>query len=509
MPLSPYLAPNSMQTLARKLSHVASTASLDRSSDLTDLDQLEEQAVALRVALIGRVKDRGFSLLFGLISNKQRQVVTGAELLEACRSTFPVITVAQSHLLCIRLLAASLLQPVSDAGEYLNIDSDSDSDNSDDDSDDGDRHLFRSHPGFMLSPSAGVKNRRMRPSTAARANAKPKSAESDSDEDSANQGHGLDASASVLLRGHHTAAMVFCGESETYRFLCDESVRPWNMVRGCLLPVCAPVALSISVLQAALKLRALHPVLRRLKGWQRLTGWDPAVRPSANDDWAHLRQSPAMANQAAEVQAALSTLAHFEAAVRQLQRVRLHALAPAQRQVFFLNVYNAMVEHGLLRLSVPIVYEDLESFRRSVTYRIGRMDFTLDDILHVVFRGNKPYRSWTPPVSASDPRAAFSAPTVDPRLLVLRTDAVLPPPCVQDVPTLNARGVGTQLDDAATAFCAQHVRVDERRRKLFLPAVFQIYRHAWPPTISGLVEWLGLYVPALRDAVPEEWTVLY
>jgi hypothetical protein len=86
---------------------------------------------------------------------------------------------------------------------------------------------------------------------------------------------------------------------------------------------------------------------------------------------------------------ALGKLCVFEQYVRELQCVRLVAWKRKDLQAFLLNVYNAMLEHGIVRYGCPIVNDDVVALRKAMVYRIGFMDFSLDTLYHVVFRGNE------------------------------------------------------------------------------------------------------------------------
>ena len=86
---------------------------------------------------------------------------------------------------------------------------------------------------------------------------------------------------------------------------------------------------------------------------------------------------------------ALSKLCLFEQYVRELQCVKLSGWKRKSQQAFLLNVYNAMVEHGIVRYGCPIVPDDVVAMRRAVVYRIGFLDFSLDTLYHVVFRANE------------------------------------------------------------------------------------------------------------------------
>lgn len=270
----------------------------------------------------------------------------------------------------------------------------------------------------------------------------------------------------------------------------------------------------------------LIPVINRTPEFGQYVGWDVSGSSgssiSAIDHgltssaatvplWANASScaKPLPPYASAELRAAVRKVRLFEQFVRELQRVRLRGLPRKHLIVFFLNVYNAMVEHGLLRVAMPIDRRSLAAFRHAVVYRIGAFDYSLDTIYHVVFRGNeRPADAWAARVSPSDPRAALN-PKADRRAVLLRADAVLPLPPVEEVETYFARGASVLLDDAVSRFCRRHVTVDPRGAKLCLPRVFHESWNAFGSCDESAVRWLARFLAPLAEQPAGKWKVLW
>lgn len=200
----------------------------------------------------------------------------------------------------------------------------------------------------------------------------------------------------------------------------------------------------------------------------------------------------------------------FEQFVRELQRVKLSGLQKRKHVViFFLNVYNAMVEHGLLRAGEPVERRGLQSFRDGVVYRIGRQDYSLDMLYHCVFRANeRPVDAWACRLPRQDPRTQMNT-KPDPRAILLRTDAVLPLCGPDAVQSFSLHNCSKQLDDAVVKFCERNVRVDSRGGKVCLPRVFQESWNIYGSSDASVIRWLSSYVPALGDKPSGEWKVVW
>jgi hypothetical protein len=163
---------------------------------------------------------------------------------------------------------------------------------------------------------------------------------------------------------------------------------------------------------------------------------------------------------------ALRTSADFrdvEACARRLAHVEPATLGsrPA-RLAFWINVYNALVLHGIVALGIRRTPWEAWNFFGRVSYRIGAFTLSVDEIEHGILRGNR--RRRLPPVvpfRAGDPRRALVLDPVDPRIhfAVNCGSRSCPPVAVYRADALDA-----QLDLAARGFVNQEVTLDARGR---------------------------------------------
>ena len=87
-----------------------------------------------------------------------------------------------------------------------------------------------------------------------------------------------------------------------------------------------------------------------------------------------------------------------------LQRVNLLELSENEKLAFFLNLYNAMVIHAVIRVGVPEGVINRRSFS-DFHYLIGGRPYSLSTIKNGILRSNRrsPY-SLIKPFSTGDPR---------------------------------------------------------------------------------------------------------
>jgi len=160
-------------------------------------------------------------------------------------------------------------------------------------------------------------------------------------------------------------------------------------------------------------------------------------------------------------------------AARALGGARLDALAGrGDRLAFWLNVYNALVLHGIVRLGVRTSVLRVWNFFGRVSYRVGGLTFSLDDIEHGLLRGNR-RRALPPlrPFGARDPRLALAVTPPDPRYhCAVTCGAASCPP----VGVYHADAVDAQLDLAARNFVNQEVALAGHR--VLCSRLFKWYR---------------------------------
>ena len=158
----------------------------------------------------------------------------------------------------------------------------------------------------------------------------------------------------------------------------------------------------------------------------------------------------------------LGASAEFFAAVeaaRALGGARPAALADRDaRLAFWINVYNALVVHGIVALGVRRSVMRTWNFFGRARYRIGGLLYSLDDIEHGLFRGNR--RRTLPPLrpfGPADPRLALAVTPPDPRYhFAISCGAASCPP----VGVYRARAVDAQLDLATRNFVNQEVALE-------------------------------------------------
>jgi uncharacterized protein DUF547 len=146
-------------------------------------------------------------------------------------------------------------------------------------------------------------------------------------------------------------------------------------------------------------------------------------------------------------------------AARGLAGIRLDTLAePRARLAFWINVYNALVLHGVVGLGVTKSVARAWNFFGRAAYRVGGFVFSPDDVEHGVLRGNR--RRALPPLRAfgpRDPRLALTLSPIDPRIhFAINCGARSCPP----VGVYRADAIETQLDLAARSFVNREVSLE-------------------------------------------------
>ena len=175
--------------------------------------------------------------------------------------------------------------------------------------------------------------------------------------------------------------------------------------------------------------------------------------------------------------ARLAASAAFGAVVqsaRLLQRVDLDRLPDrAGRLAFWINVYNALVVHGIVHLAVRRTTWEVWNFFGRVSYRIGGVVVSLDEIEHGLLRDNA-RRVFPPlrPFRRRDPRRALAVSPPDSRIhFAITCGAQSCPP----VGVYRSADIDRQLDLATRNFVNQEVRLDGRGR-IECSKLFRWYR---------------------------------
>jgi hypothetical protein len=160
-------------------------------------------------------------------------------------------------------------------------------------------------------------------------------------------------------------------------------------------------------------------------------------------------------------------------AARRIAGVRLDTLTErGARLAFWINVYNALVLHGIVRLRVRRSVARVWNFFGRVAYRIGGFVLSPDDIEHGVLRGNR-RRVITPtrPFGGRDPRRGLALAPLDPRVhFAINCGARSCPP----VGVYRQATIDSQLDLATHNFVNEGVALEGRR--IVCSRLFKWYR---------------------------------
>jgi hypothetical protein len=165
----------------------------------------------------------------------------------------------------------------------------------------------------------------------------------------------------------------------------------------------------------------------------------------------------------------------------------LHHVDPGQLSdddaivAFWINIYNVLAIHGVLATGVEESVMELPSFFGVVSYRVGDVVVTLDEIENGILRRNAPHpASKARLFDDDDPRLALCPSHVDPRIhaALVCASTSCPPVAFYEASKLDA-----QLDLATENYIAADVEVDEEARVVRMPITFRYYepdfgRHA-------------------------------
>ncbi|KAM9709796.1 uncharacterized protein ACNS7B_023977 isoform 2-T3 [Menidia menidia] len=174
----------------------------------------------------------------------------------------------------------------------------------------------------------------------------------------------------------------------------------------------------------------------------------------------------------------------------QLQRVELLSLSREEKLAFFINIYNALVIHGYLRLGAPTNMWQRYRFFNYVSYLIGGEVFTLQDIENGVLRGNrKGVAQLLRPFSKTDPRLQVALPDAEPLIhFALNCGAKGCPP----IKTYTPQDIDSQLRTAAEAFLENDDAcvVDSGKGEVRLSQIFKWYKADFGGTDENLLKWV-------------------
>ncbi|ERN09543.1 hypothetical protein AMTR_s00029p00147460 [Amborella trichopoda] len=158
--------------------------------------------------------------------------------------------------------------------------------------------------------------------------------------------------------------------------------------------------------------------------------------------------------------------------VQDLQRTDILALKDNQRLAFFLNLYNAMVIHAVIRIGEPGGVIDRRTFFGEFQYIVGGYPYSLSAIKNGILRGNRrqPY-TLARPFHASDKRLEASLPKLNPLIHFGLCNATRSSPTVR---FFSAEGIEAELRYATREFFhGDGMAVNLEKRTVYLTRIMK------------------------------------
>ncbi|MDT8286653.1 MAG: glycoside hydrolase family 15 protein [Elusimicrobiales bacterium] len=169
----------------------------------------------------------------------------------------------------------------------------------------------------------------------------------------------------------------------------------------------------------------------------------------------------------------------------------------AERKAFWINVYNALIIHGVIALGVRRSVKEVFNFFGRIGYGVGGRFFTPDHIEHGILRANRPHpRTGARVFGAGDPAAALAVRDLDPRVhfALVCAASSCPPIEFYDGPSIDR-----QLDLAARSFVNRRgLEIDREKSVVRLSRIFE-----WYAADFGGEENAGLRYAARFAAAPD------
>jgi len=167
--------------------------------------------------------------------------------------------------------------------------------------------------------------------------------------------------------------------------------------------------------------------------------------------------------------------ADYQQAAAQLKKLDLKSLRTQDaRMAFWINLYNALVVHGIIELNVENTVREVRKFFETVAYQVGSYSFSLDDIEHGILRRNQKKHFFARrSFGSQDGRQALMVYQVDPRIhFTLVCGSKSCPP----IGTYQEEKIEQQLSLAASSFInSDNVLIESNNNRLQLSKIFDWY----------------------------------
>jgi len=178
-----------------------------------------------------------------------------------------------------------------------------------------------------------------------------------------------------------------------------------------------------------------------------------------------------------------NTYKEFKKAICELQTAPLTSLNKNEKIACFLNLYQIMYVHKLFREKTEKVQANgllkkvkglVKSDGNHFYYNINHMDFTLEDVIHGILRGNKkaPHSYYFKSFSERDPRNRILEIHDSRIILVLLPEDTIP----NKLEIYTSADFDDKLDKRCKEYLSNTVIYDPNENELILPNLFKLYK---------------------------------
>jgi hypothetical protein len=181
-------------------------------------------------------------------------------------------------------------------------------------------------------------------------------------------------------------------------------------------------------------------------------------------------------------------------AAKALQGIDLRLLRTwSERMAFWINLFNALVIHGVINLGVRDSIKEVPWFFRRVSYRIGGHEFSAEDIEHGILRCNsRPPHNPFVRFAIGDPRNLFTFKEMEPRIHFSLVCASMSCPPIE---VYTPENLDEELDISGRTFLnAGGMMVDPNQGAVILSKTFKWYRRDFGRTPGDLIRFLAPYL---------------
>lgn len=185
---------------------------------------------------------------------------------------------------------------------------------------------------------------------------------------------------------------------------------------------------------------------------------------------------------------------HYCLLAAELQRVQIVTLNHDERIAFFVNIYNTLCLHAYVVHGPPDSVLKRYTFFRALSYRVGGLDLTLDDVEHGILRGNKrpPMLPFLQQLRSPNPKCQHVITDRDGRIhFVISAGTRSDPP----IRILDGENVQEDLHHATLEFLHYNVKIDPEKRCVTIPRIFSWYAEDFPTPEKSLLLWVARYLP--------------